>query len=118
MRVPCAENLLRHNDPELCDFLESQFIQAQLYGMRWARLLLGREFTVTERQVLRIWDYLFASCVVFPQPVVDLMDPLSAELLASSTHAEVVASRARYGPSNPLLIMLGNFMLAMLLYVS
>ena len=110
--------MLRHNDPELCDFLEGQFIQAQLYGMRWARLLLGREFTVTDKQVLRIWDYMFACCLVVPGSVVSMKDPLSAELLVSSTHAEVLASRARYGPSNPLLIMLGNFMLAMLLHVS
>lgn len=111
------ENLLRHSDPELCDFLEGQFIQAQLYGMRWARLLLGREFSVTDKQVLLIWDYLFASCVSFPKPVVDMLDPLSAELIANSAHAEVLASRARYGPSNALLATLGNFMLAMLLHV-
>lgn len=112
-----AENLLRRNDPELCDFLEGQFIQSQLYGMRWARLILGREFSVTDTHVLRIWDYIFASCISFPEPVVETLDPLSVVSLASSNHADVLASRARYGPCNPLLAMLGNFMLAMLLHV-
>ena len=114
-----AENLLRHNDPELCDVLEGHYIQSQLYGMRWARLMLGREFKVTDSQVLRIWDYIFASCISLSQPLIDMLDPLSMDLLAhaSTDQAEVLASRARYGPYNSLLAMLGNFMLAMLLHV-
>jgi hypothetical protein len=115
-----AENLLRHNDPELCDFLEAQFIQSQLYGMRWARLMLGREFSITDSQVLRIWDYIFASCIHLPQPAVDVLDPLSMDLLGvagCSDNSVVAASRSRYGPNNPMLTMLGNFMLAMLLHV-
>jgi hypothetical protein len=28
--------------------------------MRWSRLLLGREFELTEMSLLRIWDYMFA----------------------------------------------------------
>ena len=49
-------------DPELCAHLEESYVQAQLYGLRWARLLLGREFTVRDAQVFRIWDFLFACC--------------------------------------------------------
>jgi hypothetical protein len=51
--------LLRQVDPDLCDFLESQDIQSQLYGMRWARLLLGREFRGMDQQVLWAWDFIF-----------------------------------------------------------
>lgn len=54
------EHMLRGLDPPLCRHLEENFIQAQLYGMRWSRLLLGREFELTETSLLRIWDYMFA----------------------------------------------------------
>ena len=57
------ENLLRQLDPELCDHLEETFIQAQLYGMRWSRLILGREFSCTDTHNLRVWDFVFASCI-------------------------------------------------------
>ena len=57
------EHMLRGLDPQLCTHLEDNFIQAQLYGMRWSRLLLGREFELTEDSLLRIWDYMFA-CVL------------------------------------------------------
>jgi hypothetical protein len=54
------EHMLRGLDPPLCRHLEENFIQAQLYGMRWSRLLLGREFELTEASLLKIWDYMFA----------------------------------------------------------
>jgi hypothetical protein len=37
-------------------------ISAQIYGLRWARLLLGREISMENCQIFRIWDYLFACC--------------------------------------------------------
>lgn len=46
-------------DADLCEHLESEEISCQLYGMRWGRLLLSREFRSMEMQVLRIWDFLF-----------------------------------------------------------
>lgn len=33
--------------------------RTQLYGMKWARLMFGREFRV--ESVLRLWDHMFAS---------------------------------------------------------
>jgi hypothetical protein len=60
--VIAPENLLRQLDPPLCEHLENSFIQSQIYGMRWARLLLGREFQCSDTQTLRIWDYIFAGC--------------------------------------------------------
>eukprot|EP00981_Chlorochromonas_danica_P001656 scaffold367_cov274-Ochromonas_danica.AAC.5 len=82
------EHYLRILDPQLCSHLEEVYIQAQLYGLRWARLLLGREFTVqppppalhqpppstpaslthSHHQhpagsgLLKLWDFMFASC--------------------------------------------------------
>ena len=55
------EEMLRSLDPDLCSHLEDNYVQAQLYGMRWSRLLLGREFQATEESLFRIWDYIFGS---------------------------------------------------------
>lgn len=99
------EHLLRAFDPELCTHLEEAYIQAQLYGMRWARLMLGREFSASETQLLRIWDYIFASCRVVEKS----SHPLELE---TSWYA-----KARSGPSSPILDALGDFMLAMLLHI-
>lgn len=57
-----VEHYLHMLDPELSTCLEENCIQAQLYGIRWSRLLLGREFTVTDDQIYHLWDFMFASC--------------------------------------------------------
>eukprot|EP00607_Mallomonas_marina_P010543 CAMPEP_0182418890 /NCGR_PEP_ID=MMETSP1167-20130531/3266_1 /TAXON_ID=2988 /ORGANISM="Mallomonas Sp, Strain CCMP3275" /LENGTH=627 /DNA_ID=CAMNT_0024593351 /DNA_START=255 /DNA_END=2138 /DNA_ORIENTATION=- len=44
-------------------------VQPQLYGMRWARLLLGREFPLSSHLSLRVWDYLFTECIGTDIPV-------------------------------------------------
>ena len=46
-------------DPELCCHLRACDIHAQFYGLRWTRLLLGREFSLINGQVLMLWDRLF-----------------------------------------------------------
>lgn len=51
-------HLLRTLDPELYKHLEGLGIEPQLYGIRWVRLLFGREFRLPELLVL--WDGLFA----------------------------------------------------------
>jgi hypothetical protein len=61
--IRIQEHLLRGLDPTLSTHLEECFIQAQLYGMRWSRLLLGREFELKEETLLRIWDYMFGCCM-------------------------------------------------------
>jgi TBC1 domain family protein 5 len=60
------EHFLRDLDPELCTHLEECFVQSQLYGMRWCRLLFGREISMTPSHGLRVWDYLFACCAMSP----------------------------------------------------
>lgn len=49
-------------DSELSQHLEDCNVSAQIYGLRWSRLLLGREFTVQNDQIFKIWDYIFACC--------------------------------------------------------
>lgn len=104
------ENLLRQLDPALCEHLEENFVQSQIYGMRWSRLLLGREFECSDTQTLRIWDYIFASCA---SPNSDLDNVLDSPPAA----ADVIKSRSRYSVTSPLLLAVGHFMLAMLLHI-
>ncbi|KAL7335731.1 hypothetical protein PS15p_201161 [Mucor circinelloides] len=49
---------LRTVDPLLYRHLESFGIEPQLYGIRWVRLLFGREFDIYE--LLKLWDAIFA----------------------------------------------------------
>eukprot|EP00002_Diphylleia_rotans_P032567 TRINITY_DN6850_c0_g1_i4.p1 TRINITY_DN6850_c0_g1~~TRINITY_DN6850_c0_g1_i4.p1 ORF type:complete len:524 (+),score=112.67 TRINITY_DN6850_c0_g1_i4:116-1687(+) len=50
--------ILKNKDPELYKTLEELQIEPQLYGLRWIRLLFGREFQLPK--LLVIWDALFA----------------------------------------------------------
>lgn len=50
--------LLKEFDPTLHAKLTSLGIEPQLYGIRWLRLLFGREFHMED--VLRLWDGIFA----------------------------------------------------------
>jgi len=53
--------LLRRHDPTLCARLEKLEIFPQIYGIRWLRLLFGREFNLAD--TLELWDALLAdSC--------------------------------------------------------
>ncbi|KAI9243403.1 rab-GTPase-TBC domain-containing protein [Phascolomyces articulosus] len=49
---------LRNADPVLYQHLERYNIEPQLYGMRWLRLLFGREFEFHE--LLKLWDAILA----------------------------------------------------------
>lgn len=60
--LPDSEHYLRQLDSELCHHLEECHISAQIYGLRWCRLLLGREFTSENALLFRLWDYMFACC--------------------------------------------------------
>ncbi|KAI9103086.1 rab-GTPase-TBC domain-containing protein [Phlyctochytrium arcticum] len=51
-------DLLRVVDHDLYQHLEKQGIEPQLYGIRWLRLLFGREFPIPE--LFTLWDGLFA----------------------------------------------------------
>jgi hypothetical protein len=130
--------MLRGLDPELCGHLEDNYIQAQLYGMRWARLLLGREFQCNDRGLLRLWDYMFACVLDYSMAhqvniEEDAKDGVSSDTAISKTShplaedsdddamwattSAAMKAASRFG-SSPLLEALGDFMLAMLLHVS
>jgi len=50
--------LLRRHDHDLYIHLEKMEIAPQIYGIRWLRLLFGREFSLQD--LLVIWDVIFA----------------------------------------------------------
>jgi hypothetical protein len=111
--VKIQEHYLRELDPDLCSHLEENYIPAQLYGIRWSRLLLGREFPMTHKHCLRIWDYMFATC----RSQVNVDAPAEFRTEVGLTPQESIALRSRYGPYTPLLAALGDFILAMLLQI-
>ena len=48
-------------DKALSTHLLDNNVYAQIYGMRWTRLMFGREYPMTHLHSFRIWDYLFAN---------------------------------------------------------
>ncbi|CAG8440468.1 11923_t:CDS:10 [Diversispora eburnea] len=52
------EEYLQKIDPDLYHHLKDLEIEPQLYGIRWVRLLFGREFPL--EKVLILWDGMFA----------------------------------------------------------
>ena len=97
------ETTLRKIDQQLCQHLEASYVQAQLYGMRWTRLLFGREFPLTHSHGLRVWDFLFAQSL-------DLGEYVSP----AGSSASVEGKR---GISSMLLKAVADMVLAMLLFV-
>lgn len=82
--------LLRRHDPALFTRLEKLEIFPQIYGIRWLRLLFGREFPF--RETLMLWDAIFAdSCPpsLCDQLVVSLLMALR-DLLLRYEYADAV----------------------------
>lgn len=52
--------LLKKKDPHLHEHLVQMGIEPQIYGLRWIRLLFGREFHLED--VITLWDAIFADC--------------------------------------------------------
>ncbi|XP_023222366.1 TBC1 domain family member 5-like [Centruroides sculpturatus] len=70
------EQILRRHDLELFSHLETLEITPQIYGIRWLRLLFGREFPMQD--LLQIWDSIFADSLSF-----DLVDYVFTTMLMS-----------------------------------
>ncbi|KAK2188317.1 hypothetical protein NP493_136g04021 [Ridgeia piscesae] len=66
--------ILKRFDPELCSQLQQMEIAPQIYGIRWLRLLFGREFAMQDLLVL--WDAIFADGISF-----DLVDYIFVAML-------------------------------------
>lgn len=70
-----SENIVRNSDLELFNHLEALQIAPQIYGIRWMRLLFGREFEfldlltvwdalICDRDAMSLTDYIFASMLL------------------------------------------------------
>ncbi|KAJ7389994.1 TBC1 domain, member 5 [Desmophyllum pertusum] len=68
--------MLRKYDPELWVHMKNLDITPQVYGLRWIRLLFGREFPMDD--VLVLWDALFAD-----GPMLDLVDYIYISMLGA-----------------------------------
>ncbi|XP_799336.2 TBC1 domain family member 5 isoform X2 [Strongylocentrotus purpuratus] len=90
------EFILKKHDFELYTHLNQLDIQPQIYGIRWLRLLFGREFTFQDLIVL--WDAIFAD-----SPMLDLVDYIFVamlikirELLLTAEYANCLMLLMRY----------------------
>lgn len=117
----------------MCNVLEESYVQAQLYGLRWSRLMLGREFAVTADQLFLLWDYMFAASydAESPSGAGELVDDdvptniysmlANARLLGNLKSKNLLLKTTSCDKFSyvctPLLGVLGDFMLAMLLQV-
>ncbi|XP_025080541.1 TBC1 domain family member 5-like isoform X5 [Pomacea canaliculata] len=88
--------LLKKADLELHAHLEQLEIAPQIYGIRWLRLLFGREFPMQD--LLMLWDAIFADSIGF-----DLVDYIFAammlyirELLLASDYAGCLSALMKY----------------------
>ncbi|XP_067686091.1 TBC1 domain family member 5-like isoform X6 [Haliotis asinina] len=90
--------LLKKFDAELHLHLERLDIAPQIYGIRWVRLLFGREFPMQD--LLVIWDAIFADGIGF-----DLVDYVFVsmllyirDLLLTSDYAASLSCLMKYVP--------------------
>ncbi|XP_066951649.1 TBC1 domain family member 5 [Macrobrachium rosenbergii] len=70
------DNLLQRHDVALYNHLARLEIPPQIYGIRWVRLLFGREFPLHD--LLNVWDAIFADC----QAAFPLVDFLTVAMLS------------------------------------
>ncbi|XP_063607723.1 TBC1 domain family member 5-like isoform X4 [Penaeus indicus] len=70
------DNLLQRHDSALYSHLARLEIPPQIYGIRWIRLLFGREFSLQD--LLMVWDAIFSDS----QPTFPLVDFLTIAMLS------------------------------------
>ncbi|KAF0411866.1 RabGAP/TBC [Gigaspora margarita] len=99
------EEYLRTIDIELYNHLKNLEIEPQLYGIRWIRLLFGREFPIN--QVLILWDGMFAE-----DPTLRLVDFVCLALmlrirdeLLESDYAGCLSMLMRYPSINDVEVL-------------
>ncbi|CAG8444602.1 4847_t:CDS:10 [Funneliformis mosseae] len=99
------DEYLRTIDPELYNHLKDLDIEPQLYGIRWIRLLFGREFPLN--QVLILWDGMFAedpTLRIVDFVCVAMMLLIRDELLMSD-YAGCLSMLMRYPPTSDVEVL-------------
>lgn len=100
------EVLLAPNDPQLFQHLEKLDIPLQLFGIRWLRLLFGREFPLQDLLVL--WDAIFADSSSFDLVnyiVVSMLVAIRSSLLKSD-YTKCLTQLMRYPGSMDISIII------------
>ncbi|XP_014672067.1 PREDICTED: TBC1 domain family member 5-like isoform X2 [Priapulus caudatus] len=100
------DKLLKKHDYDLYQHLEKMEIPPQIYGIRWVRLLFGREFPMQDLLVL--WDAIFADSMSF-----DLVDHMFVammifirEKLLRSDYAGCLTVLMKYPPVNDIFYLI------------
>jgi hypothetical protein len=101
-------------DPELSAHLVNAEIHSQFYGLRWTRLLLGREFKLCDTHILRIWDCLFSSKNHEKNQEIKNEKSVKSHFLGSEISDDNFSEKKDYCS---LLVALRDFMIAMLIYI-
>uniref|UniRef100_A0A8D9DYU4 TBC1 domain family member 5 n=1 Tax=Cacopsylla melanoneura TaxID=428564 RepID=A0A8D9DYU4_9HEMI len=90
------EHILKPADPALHAQLYNLKIPLTLFGIRWLRLLFGREFSLQDLLVL--WDVIFAESFELVNYVVVAMLVAIRDQVISSDHIECLSYLMRYPP--------------------
>ncbi|CAI2169233.1 19489_t:CDS:10 [Funneliformis geosporum] len=99
------DEYLRTIDSELYKHLKDLDIEPQLYGIRWIRLLFGREFPLN--QVLILWDGMFAedpTLRIVDFVCIAMMLLIRDELLVSD-YAGCLSMLMRYPPTTDVEVL-------------
>lgn len=90
------DQLLKRHDRDLYLYLEKLEIAPQIYGIRWLRLLFGREYPLQD--LLVIWDVIFADSITFDlvEYIFIAMLKFIRTLLLSSDYATCLSYLMRY----------------------
>lgn len=94
------EKILKRVDSELFFHLFNMQIEPQIFGIRWLRLLFGREFSLQD--LLVIWDAIFSDGISFSlcDYIFTAMLIVIRDLLLSSNYSQCMNHLMRY-PSVP-----------------
>lgn len=102
--IHIQDDLLQWADPELYDTLKENSIEPQIWGIRWIRLLFGREFGF--ENMLALWDSLFANFEHRPDETDDQLEIIDyvcvvmllrvRKLIINGDHTDILTTLLNY----------------------
>lgn len=104
-------------DPVLCTTLIDNNVYAQVYGMRWTRLLFGREFPMTHTMSFRNWDYILSAAFHNDGSSSRGSGGDASIFSACRIFAHPEKKPKRWGEYGPIIDVVGDFALGMMLNV-
>lgn len=102
--IHIQDDLVQRADPELYHTLKENNIEPQIWGIRWIRLLFGREFGFDN--MLALWDALFANFEQRPDDVEDQLEIIDyvcvvmllrvKDLIINGDHTDILTTLLNY----------------------